>query len=339
MTGTLTILAAGPGLTVQDMGRPGFLAQGLSCGGAADRLALHEGAALLAQSPDLAVLEMAGLGGRFTATCDVAIALSGAPMRTTLDGAPLQWNAAHRLPRGAMLDIGPARAGSYGYLHVAGGLHTPDRLGAKGTHLAAGIGAPLTTGETLALAPPDPLPLTPLMLPVENRFEGGEIRVLRGLQTDLFEPATLARFAATPFTRDPRGNRMGVRLASDGPGFQTDTGLSILSEVILPGDIQIAGDGAPYILLAECGTTGGYPRIATVLPADLPRVAQAPPGAPLSFRFIDEDAGLAAERAAAAARAALPNGRQPLKRDPRDIADLLSYHLISGATDGRAQDT
>ena len=121
---------------------------------------------------------------------------------------------------------------------------------------------------------------------------------------------------------------MGVRLMPDGDGFHSEAGLSVLSEFIVPGDIQITGDGTPFVLLAECQTTGGYPRIGSVLPSDLPIIAQAPPGARLGFRFLSVEAAVEAERAAKAARQALRSRASPLVRDPRDIRDLLAYNLV-----------
>jgi len=127
---------------------------------------------------------------------------------------------------------------------------------------------------------------------------------------------------------------MGVRLIPDGDGFHSRAGLSILSDIVVTGDIQVTGDGTPVVLMSECQTTGGYPRIGTVLPCDLPRVAQAPAGAPLGFRFVDRAEALAAERAATDAVRALSSRLTRLERDPRDIRDLLSYQLISGVTAG-----
>ncbi|MEL7262806.1 MAG: urea amidolyase, partial [Pseudomonadota bacterium] len=115
----LHVHQVGPGVAVQDLGRPGYLAKGLTRGGAADLLAVREGAALLRQSPELAVLEMAGTGGTFEADADMVIALTGAVMTASIDGSAVVWNASHMLPAGAPLVIGPTRAGPYGYLHVS----------------------------------------------------------------------------------------------------------------------------------------------------------------------------------------------------------------------------
>ncbi len=117
---------------MQDLGRPGLLAKGLSRGGAADPLALAEGAALLGQRADFAAIEMTGMGGIFEAEGDsLRIALTGAPMQASIDGEPVAWNASHLLHRGQRLSIGAARKGTYGYLHVGGGIATEPFLGSR----------------------------------------------------------------------------------------------------------------------------------------------------------------------------------------------------------------
>ncbi len=333
MSRSLIIHRAGPGVTVQDAGRPGYLAFGLSCGGAADRLALAEGAALLGQDAQAACLEMAGMGGEFEPSEDMRIALTGAPMRAAIDGARVVWNASHLVPRGSRLTIGATEAGSYGYLHLGGGLATPMMLGARAVHLSAGIGAPVQAGEKLAVNP-DGGGKTGQTLPDDPRFQGGTVHMVPSLQTGFFDPAEIARFESIAFHRDTRGNRMGVRLVPEGDGFHTEGGLTILSEVIVPGDVQITGDGTPFVLLSECQTTGGYPRIGSVLPADLPRVAQARAGDTLRFRFVSLQDAIDRERRERNRRSELRRSLRPLTRDPRDIPDLLSYQLISGMTAG-----
>jgi len=134
--------------------------------------------------------------------------------------------------------------------------------------------------------------------------------------------------------RDARGNRMGARLEFEGAPFAASGQLSILSEVIVPGDIQMTGDGTPFVLLPECQTTGGYPRIGTVIPADLPRVAQAGPGISLRFEVIELQDAVEIHRRHVAALAKLPSTIRPLLRRPEDISDLLSYQLISGVISG-----
>lgn len=333
MTG-LRVLRAGPSVTVQDMGRPGLLAQGLSRGGAMDRLALVEGAALLGQPSDLAAIEMAGFGGVFEAEGDLRIALTGAPMVAEIDGQRAAWNASHALPKGARLSIGGAVQGVYGYLSVGGGLDTPVMLGARAAHIAAGIGQPLAAGDILRTGSDTRPDRVGLGLRGAPRFDGGRVRFVPGPQTALFSAEALERFVSEEFRRDVRGNRMGVRLLWQGDGFAANAGLSILSEFVAPGDIQVPGDGTPFVLMAECQTTGGYPRIGTVLSADLPIVAQAGPGAVLRFELVDLDTAETIEAAERRRQRALDSEVFPLVRDPASIPDLLAYQLISGATAG-----
>jgi 5-oxoprolinase (ATP-hydrolysing) subunit C len=328
----LIVREAGPGLTVQDLGRPGWLSAGLSRGGAADRLALLEGAALLGQDAGSAALEMAGYGGAFEATAPLRIALTGAPMAARIGGRTIAANAVHLLQPGDRLVVGGARAGVYGYLHLGGGIATDAVMGSRAAHLAARIGARLAPGDSLPVGPDAGGPA--VRLDVADRCEGGEVRVLPVPQTALFAPAERARFAATPFRREARGNRQGVRLAFEGAPFLGAAGLSLVSEVVQPGDIQLTGDGAPYVLLAECQTTGGYPRIGTVLPCDLPVVAQAAPGTTLRFRFVTLAEGLAASPPEAGTLAALRRRLRPLVRSAEDIRDLHGLQLISGVTAG-----
>lgn len=335
MTAALQVHAAGPGLTVQDRGWSGYIGQGLSRSGAADLSALVEGATLLGHPSDLAALEMVGNGGLFTATCDLRIALTGAPMRAEMAGAPLVWHASHLWPAGTELRIGGVVSGTYGYLHIGGGIATPRHLGSRATHGTAGLGRALAAGDILPLGA-DPGGPTERGLPPPDRFAGGTLRIVRSFQSDRFAAEDIQRMAETAFIRDPRSNRLGVRLDSEGPGFFAQGGLSVLSEIAVPGDIQVTGEGAPYILGPECQTTGGYPRIATVLPCDLPRALQAPAGAGLRLELLERDAAFAAERAEAARLAGLPATLFPLVRDPYEIKDLLSYQLISGVTAGEA---
>lgn len=334
MTATLFIRKAGPGLTVQDGGRPGLSHMGLSRGGAADPVALHEAAALLGLRAPVAAIEMAGTGGVFEVDAPTRIALTGAPMRARIGTQEIRWSASHLLEPGQHLTIGPAESGSYGYLTCAGGIATAPVLGSRAAHLAAGIGAPLTAGAHLPLAP-DPAPDTPAQgLTPEPRFAGGTVRFIDGPQTALFSPDTLDRFQAAVFTRSATANRQGVRLEADTPPFAATMSQGLSSDFILEGDLQMTGDGLPYVLLCECQTIGGYPRIGTVIAADLPIVAQAPLGATLRFQRISLDE---ADRIAAAQLAqpgALRRRIAPLLRDPATIADLLGYQLISGVTAG-----
>ncbi len=177
MSAALRIDQIGPSVTVQDLGRQNYLASGLSQGGAADLFAMAEGAALLRQSLKCAALEMAGFGGTFVAQQDLTIALTGAPMRATLDGAPLVWNASHAVLKGQTLNVGAAIKGIYGYLHLAGGIASNPILGSRATHLAGGIGQALQVGDVLPVNAEPNSAEAGMILPETDRVSGGTIRL------------------------------------------------------------------------------------------------------------------------------------------------------------------
>ena len=334
MTRVLKVIRCSPGASVQDLGRPGFLRFGLSRGGAVDRLAVFEGAALLAQSATLAVIEMPGSGGEFEATEDMRVALTGAAMRAQIDGETRAWNASHALRRGARLSIGGATSGNYGYLSVGGGFDTPVTLGSRAAHLAFGIGGTISSGDKFPVGVDKEGNKSGFCIEPNERTAGGSVRIVATPQTGLFSNEELARFEDTRLLRDVHSNRMGVRLLSDNEGFASEAGLSVLSDTIVPGDIQVTGDGTPLVLLSECQTTGGYPRIGTVLPCDLPRVVQAGTNAALRFVFVTMEEAVQAEAMERVRWARLRDQVKPLVRRPEDIRDMLSYQLISGVTAG-----
>lgn len=334
MSAGFRILSAGPQVTLQDMGRPGLIGQGLSPGGAADLLALLEAAAILGLARPAPALEMAGFGGRFRADADLRFALTGAPMQAMIDGAPIGWNRAHWLRAGQDLSIGGAVAGQYGYLSFAAPIRAPVVMGSLSAHLAAGIGRALGAGDALDLGA-DPAPDRPLaLLAVPDRFSGGVLRLAPGPQTMLFEAETRARLEKTAFRRGAQANRQGMRLDHDGAPFATGAAAGLASDFLIAGDVQMTGDGVPYILLAECQTIGGYPRIGTVLVADLPRAAQAGPGAGLRFEWVTTETADRLARPLAAQLADLRAACRPVIRDPSTIPDLLGYQLIGGVTAG-----
>lgn len=334
MSASLIVHRAGPSMTIQDLGRSGQHVNGLAAGGAADRLALAEGAALLRQSLRHAAIEMAGMGGEFEATQDMRIALTGAPMNAKLDGAPVVWNASYLLGAGQRLSIGAVNAGNFGYLHVGGGIDTKPFLGSRAAHLTGGIGQPIQIGDHLPVGDDPQISKTGNVLTPQDRFSGGVVHILPSVHTHLFSDEVRARFAATKFQRTPKGNRQGAELSYEGAPFSTDAQLTILSDCMMVGDIQMTGAGQPFVLLPECQTVGGYPRIGTVIPNDLPKVAQATPGVALTFEFITHEQAVATHRPLESLRSDLTRLAQPLIRNPHHIHDLLSYQLISGAITG-----
>ena len=327
MTRSLHVEQAGPAVSVQDAGRSGGLGLGLSRGGAADRHAYFKGIALLRNDAQAAAIEMAGLGGRFRFDTAARFALTGARFRATIGGVNIEPDAVHLAGAGDVLEVGGASEGVYGYLHIGGGIDTPVELGGRGFHRIAGLGRAITAGDTLPLGT-DPHTDAPPMRLEARPAATGPVRVMPGPQTALFPPASLAAFEAAFFTRSPKANRQGVRLDHDGAPFATASQLNQVSDFIAEGDIQMTGDGTPFVLLADCQTMGGYPRIGTVLPADLPRIAQAMPGDSIRFSFVSEDEAGASWQPDAAIIDGFRKRCVPRVRDPREMNDLLSYELI-----------
>lgn len=329
----LEILSVGPATTVQDRGRSGYLRYGVTGGGAMDAYALAEGQVLLGNGPDAAALEFAAIGGRFRAQGGFWVAMSGAEMAAALNGAPVGWRRSLRLEDGDILEIGTAMRGVYGYLHVAGGVQCEVVLGSRSTHLRAGLGYVPTAGDVLLVGEPGNAPGARL-LPVPDYFGQKVLRVMWGPQSHCFSQAERARFADARFTIRPERDRMGIRAQPDSGPIKAEAGLTIPSDAINLGDIQITGDGTPAILLADRGPSGGYPRIATLATADIPALAQMPTGAAFTLEIVSRETSVALLAAYRARIRALPGLLAPALRDPRDMADLLSYNLIDGVTRG-----
>jgi biotin-dependent carboxylase-like uncharacterized protein len=158
------------------------------------------------------------------------------------------------------------------------------------------------------------------------------IRVIMGPQDDHFSKREIAAFLDCEYTVGPSANRMGVRLT--GHNLQHKRGFDIVSDSIAPGSIQIPGDGRPLVLLADRQTTGGYPKIATVISADLPSLARLPIGAKVAFEAVTVEAAQAARRAHVAELEAMRSRIVPLRRSPADVALALhECNLVSGFVD------
>ncbi|PWE30631.1 urea amidolyase [Maritimibacter sp. 55A14] len=332
----LEIMEIGAGATVQDRGRAGWQRYGVTAGGAVDMVALAEGQAILGNGRDDAALELAVMGGRFRATGPLLVAGSGADMPLKVNGAAQTWRAGVALEAGDELTLGPARGGVYGYLHVAGGIRSPVVLGARSTHLRAGLGLVPEAGVTLEAGRSGGTPGQGL--PAPDYFSRRSLRAMWGPQSAVFPEEVRAGFAAATFRVTSQRDRQGVRLEPDCGPLESAEGLTIVSDAVVLGDVQVTGDGQPAVLLADRQPTGGYPRIATVIGADIHVLAQMPAGTRFRLEMVSRDAAVAALGRLRAEIAALPGRVAPLRRDPHDMDDLLAHTLIGGVVRGDEDD-
>lgn len=335
MTGRfLEILSTGPGLTVQDAGRPGYQKYAVVRSGAMDRIALETGQLLLGNPPDAAALELSGAALRFQIRGGGArIALSGAPAKTIHDGHHLRWPASFELSEGQVVTVSPPAKGNYAYVHIDGGIKTDPVMGSRSTHVRSGLGGLegrfLRNGDRLPLAPLSD-GIANMCLPEPDRFGADSIRVVRGANGDLYSEAEWQRFLGTVFHVTAQKDRMGARLSSDPPALPENRGLSGISDAVVRGDIQVDGNGTPTVLLADHQPTGGYPRIATIITADFERFAQLPAKARFQFRLVDQEEALDALKTRQVDLDALPSRLQPVRIDPATRGDLLCFNLVGG---------
>ena len=323
----LEVLSCGPCVTVQDTGRTGYRRFGVSTAGAMDRAALALANALVGNAPGKAALELPYLGAAFRLSAGATgVSAMGADATLSINGRSVPPATSAALHNGDVIEVGSARTGVYTYLALAGGIVVPEELGSRSGHQRTGFGpAPLCTGDALPLTAPD---TTDALTFTGSAAPGiGPIRVVPGPQDGHFPQDTWAAFLNTPFRISPRSDRMGLRL--DGPPLTSGHGHDIVSEGVVPGSIQVPGDGQPIVLGRDCQTTGGYPKIATVISADLGRLAQVPPGASIRFKAVSLEEAIAAARALDDWVGALGTALRPARSGSMD---LHQHNLISGIT-------
>jgi len=295
MSARLRLLAAGPGVTLQDAGRFGFARYGVTPAGPMDLAAFRIATGAVGAT---AAIEISLAGATMTAEeAPLAVAIAGGDFNLRLDGAPLPAACLIPLAPGATLAVRAGAAGAWCYLAIGGAPQIPMQLGSVATHSRSGLGPPpLTGGAILSILAPTEPPAAPAMLrsPVLVQ-DDAPIRVMPGPQDDYFPDAALDAFFAAEWRIGARSDRMAYAL--EGPRIESRRGYDIVSDGVAQGAIQITGSGAAFVLMAERQPTGGYPKIGTVIGADLGRLAQKRPGAAVRFRRATWADALAARRA------------------------------------------
>jgi biotin-dependent carboxylase-like uncharacterized protein len=282
-----------PGLftTVQDLGREGFGPLGVSASGAADPISLRLGNRLLGNAEGAAGLEMTLLGGTFVFPDGAVLALAGSDFGATLDGRPVElWKSFEAKP-GQGLRLGPTRSGARCYLCVRGGIAVKLFLDSASTHILSGLGG----HEGRALRKGDALKIGEANGSCRKRTLAAKalgglsprkvLRVTPGPQSDWFPDSAQQIFYTSTYRVAEESNRMGLRL--EGASIPAPTGGRMLSEGIALGAIQVPDGGLPIILFVEQQTTGGYPKIANVISADLHSLGQLRPRDEIRFERVE----------------------------------------------------
>jgi len=292
----IEIVSPGTLSTVQDVGRRSHGAFGVPPSGAMDELALRIANGLVGNRDDAAAIEVTLAGPKLRFDGEATVAIAGSRFHGMLEGRPLPHGESFRVPPGASLAIGKTLEGARAVVAVAGGIDVPIVLGSRATFVRGGFGGyagrALRAGDRLSIGAPDGFVRRRIreraLAPYDAR---ATIRVVVGPQADAFTERGWRTFLESSYVVTPRSDRMGLRLS--GPAIEHAGVADLVPEGIAPGAIQVPGDGEPIVLAADRPTTGGYVKIATVIGADLWRVAQAKPGDELRFETIDVDAARA----------------------------------------------
>jgi antagonist of KipI len=303
----ISVLKSGLLTTVQDLGRFGYQKEGLVVSGVLDAVALRTASLLVGNPATVAGLELTLRGPVLRFETDALLALTGADLAATIAGQPMPRGRPVAVRAGTVLTFGTPRASGRAWLAVAGGVAVPPVLGSRATYLRAALGGlagrALQAGDELPMGEwsaagrrvfESLLPAASAgwaaarwCLPTQHLASPGAplvVRALPGPEYEQFASESQRAFWAETFTVTTEADRMGARLS--GPPLARVAATELLSSAVTFGTVQVPAGGQPIVLLADCQTTGGYPRLAQVITADLGRLAQALPGARLRFQLV-----------------------------------------------------
>jgi biotin-dependent carboxylase-like uncharacterized protein len=346
MSAALRILEPGLLTTVQDLGRVGYQHLGVPTSGALDPVSLRAANLLVGNKPIEGALEIAYVGPTFVVEADnVNLACAGAnacievlPDGVAVSGVRYSSMQSFRAERGQVVRMGPTSGSSVVYLAIEGGFDIEPVLGSVSTYLRGGIGGwqgrALIAGDALPLrrnsgSDRDEFRLEGLDLARPSRF-----RVVLGPQHTFFSEKSIKGFLESEYTVSPATDRMAILL--DGPGLEHTAGHDIISDGIALGSVQVPGHGRPIVLMADRQTTGGYPKVATVISADLPALGRSRIGDKVSFQEISIEEAQQLRRLLLQQIDAIPTRIVHNHRTGDDLtAGLLTNNLISGIVNAK----
>jgi antagonist of KipI len=281
---SLAVVRPGMLTTVQDLGRWGRQGSGVPVAGPMDRYSHRLANRRAGNAEDMAALEVTLIGPELQARGDLVCAVAGADFVVEVNGSRVDTDARFEVAHAATLRFGARRAGARATLAVRGGFDVPATFGSRATSVVSRMGPfggrALAAGDELPIGRSIPAVVQagePLRLP----SGGARVRVIIGPHDRMFTSDAIGALSSSRFIVTPQSNRMGYRL--NGVLLQTSGPAEMLSEATPIGSLQVSGSGQPILLMADRQTTGGYPRIATVISADLPLAGQLAPGDWIEF--------------------------------------------------------
>jgi 5-oxoprolinase (ATP-hydrolysing) subunit C len=340
--GALLCQAPGISATIQDHGRHGYLHYGMPASGALDPHTATLLNKLAGNTANEAVLEFFYRGPKLKCVGAAVRIVAGADARITGPRECILPAFHSRLlhPDEAV-EIGPVSNASCSYLAVEGGFAVEPVLGSRSTYLRGGIGGfqgrSLMAGDLLQIGCERSDERQEVMLATTPTIERGPIRVVLGPQESFFDPDVIEQFLGDRFTVTSDADRIGMRL--NGPLLRHNRQAEIMSEGNAIGSIQVPGNGQAIILLADRQTVGGYPKIATVISADIARCATMPAGSHMRFCAVSPQQGLQIERKRAQQQEKLIAAIVPQKKPARSYEEaLMTNNIIDGVVSATGED-
>lgn len=284
----VSVIKPGMLTTIQDAGRWGFQSRGVPVAGPMDPVAHRLANALVGNDRAAALLEITLVGPELEFEDERLVAVAGAEFELSLDGRHVPSHAPFTVAAGSRLRFGARRLGARAYLAVSGGITVPPTLGSRSTHLVSAMGGvggrALIAGDRLPLGDPSQpqgIALAPQDAIAALPDHHATVRVLPGPQAGYFAPDALGVLQSAPYVIAHNSDRMGFRL--EGPRLTHASGADIISDATPLGVLQVPASGQPILLMADRQTTGGYPKIATVIAADMTIAGQLAPADTITF--------------------------------------------------------
>jgi antagonist of KipI len=296
----MAVLVIRPGMltTIQDLGRWGRQESGVPVAGPMDAYSHRLANRLLGNPDGAAALEITLIGPELEASNDATCVVTGASFDATINGDAVELSRPFVIPAGKRLRFGGRRMGARATLAVRGGIDVPALMGSRSTSVVSRMGPlggrPLAAGDVLPIGPADRQAPRSGGEALTMPNGGASVRVVRGPHDSMFTADALETLFTARFIVTGQSNRMGYRL--DGPPLRQVRSADILSDATPIGSLQVPASGQPILLMADRQTTGGYPKIGTVITADLPLAGQLAPGDWIEFAECTRDEAVEALR-------------------------------------------